>query len=168
LWSVLPGAERFNRGGMSLDELISRIRNTNASASFVVSMKKGNPKSIQILSPDGIILLDIQMESAALKREVSKKAGTRFNSIIGVCYERGSGEEIQYLADTMASVLNVETLELDEPGPFDPNSSNKVIIWFQKLDSGKILWTHYHAFDGAETGPRIRIFAVRRNQNIDQ
>lgn len=168
LWSVLPGTERFNRGGMSLDELISRIRNTNATASFVVSMQKGNPKSIQILSPDGITMLDIQMESAALKREVSKKKGIRFNSICCVCFERGSGEDIRYLADTFASVLDVETLELDEPGPIGPNHSNEAILWFQKMASGKILWTHYHAFDGTETGPRIRIYAIRRNLHNDQ
>jgi hypothetical protein len=153
---------------MSLDELISRIRNTNAAAAFVVSMKKGNPKSIQILSPDGISMVDIQMESAALKREVSNKVGTRFNSIYCVCYETGSSEEIRYLADTIASVLNVKTQEIDEPGPFDPDYSNGIILWFQEMASGKILWTHYHALDGTETGPRIRIHAVRRNQNLDK
>ena len=43
LWSVLPGTERFNRGGMGLTELVSRIHNSGAQAALVISIWRGNP-----------------------------------------------------------------------------------------------------------------------------
>jgi len=36
----------------------------------------------------------------------------------------------------------------------------KVVVWLQDFPTGKTLWTYYHAEDGLEIGPRMRITSV--------
>ena len=160
LWAVLPGTERFNRGGMSIAELSSRIKQSSASAAIVVSLFKGNPRSLQILSPDGEQLMEVRMESAKLRREVTSSRNPRMRAIHSIVIQSGAGEQTRAIAEMLSNLLNTPIAESMGIVAVGTKGSNEVVVWLQDLPTGKTLWTHYHAKDGLEIGPRIRITSV--------
>ncbi|UCH04652.1 MAG: hypothetical protein JSW05_00375 [Candidatus Thorarchaeota archaeon] len=162
LWSVLPGTERFNRGSMNSNELIARIQQSDAKMALVVTLWKGNPGTIQFISSTGSELLTVKLESAALRREVSSLKGLRIHSVYAVTVPKSISRQGRNLADFIAALFNFEATESDTPVMAESDGSNNVEIRIEDLGGGKILWTHLHAVNGEEMGPRIRVLGVRR------
>ncbi len=163
LWTVLPGTERFNRGGMGLTELAARVGTSGANAALVISMWKGNPSLLIFTTSAGDEAVTIRMESAKLRREVNPIKNSRFVGTAGVFVKSGSSDITRELGEILSSFLNVELLEREDPedGQVEENWS---LIWLEDMPSGKILWTHYHSRKGVEIGPRIRVSSVRRKE----
>ena len=160
LWTVLPGTERFNRGGMSIAELSSRIKQSRASAAIVVSLFKGNPRSLQILSPDGEQIMEVRMESAKLRREVTSLRKPKIHTIHSITVESGAGEQTRRIAEMLSNLLDAPIAESMELVAVGSKGTNEVVVWLQDFPTGKTIWTHYHAKDGLEIGPRMRITSV--------
>ncbi|MHA1588813.1 MAG: hypothetical protein ACTSV9_08595 [Candidatus Thorarchaeota archaeon] len=160
LWTVLPGTERFNRGGMSIAELSSRIKQSRASAAIVVSLFKGNPRSLQILSPDGEQIMEVRMESAKLRREVTSLRKPKMHTIHSITVQSEAGEQTRRVAEMLSNLLDAPTVESMEIVAVGSKGTNEVVVWLQDFPTGKTLWTHYHAKDGLEIGPRMRITSV--------
>lgn len=163
LWTVLPGTERFNRGGMGLTELASRVGQSGANAALVISMWKGNPSLLIFTTSTGNEVVTIKMESAKLKREVNPTMNTRFIGTAGVFIKSGSSDKTRDLGEVLASFLNVKMLEIADPGDVQVKE-NWSLIWLEDMPAGKILWTHYHSKTGIEIGPRIRVTSIRRKE----
>lgn len=161
LSSVLPGVERFNRGGMGLPELVARINRNGANAAIVISLWRGNPGEMTVISSKGEEIINIRLESALLRREVNPTGPSRIRRVDCVLIKTGSSYSAKVLAENIASLLNIEISENVNPNeaPMDKTQS---FIWFEDGSSGKILWTHYNTINGTEIGPRIRVSAVRR------
>ena len=167
LSTVLPGSERFNRGSMNQDELIARINQSGARAAIVVTIRKGNPSILNMIDPSGDPILTLDMESAALRREVLKKEGPRIVRINSIASKIGSSEFTHLLSSTIASLLGLNSQKLKKQPEPNNKGSNAVVIWFEDIDSETVLWTHYHAKDGVEIGPRIRVVDVtKRSHNL--
>ncbi|MGY5853084.1 MAG: Brix domain-containing protein [Candidatus Thorarchaeota archaeon] len=165
LSTVLTGSERFNRGSMNQDELVARINQSEARAAIVVTMRKGNPSILNMIDPSGNVILTVEMESATLRREVLKNEGPRIVRIDTIASKIGSSEFTRLLSSTIASLLGLESQELErQPDPY-PKGTNAVVIWFEDIDSEKVLWTHYHANNGVEIGPRIRVVNVTKSSH---
>ncbi len=160
LWTVLPGTERFNRGGMSIAELSSRIKQSRASAAIVVSLFKGNPRSLQILSPDGEQIMEVRMESAKLRREVTSLRKPKIHTIHSITVQSGAGEQTRRIAEMLSNLLDAPIAESMEIVAVGSKGTNEVVVWLQDFPTGKTIWTHYHAKDGLEIGPRMRITSV--------
>ena len=160
LWTVLPGTERFNRGGMSIAELSSRIKQSRANAAIVVSLFKGNPRSLQILSPDGEQIMEVRMESAKLRREVTSSRNPKMHSIHSITVQSGAGEQTRRIAEMLSNLLAAPIAESMEIVAVGSKGTNEVVVWLQDFPTGKTIWTHYHAKDGLEIGPRMRITSV--------
>ena len=162
LCTVLSGSERFNRGGIGLQELSVRIHTSGANGAVVISMWKGNPNLLLFMNQAGREICTVRMESAKLRREVDPSNRRRVVRVAGVFIKAGSSKKTQELGEILRSLLNLETIELTDPSDafVDQNSS---MIWLEDLPSGKTLWTHYHSKDKFEIGPRIRVASIRRN-----
>ena len=161
LWIVLPGTERFNRGGMGLTELAARVEHSGANAALVISMWKGNPSLLIFTTSAGEEVMTIKMESAKLRREVNPSNKTRIVETTGVFIKTGSSEKTRNLGEVLASFLNLKILEMADS--YDVTvEKNQSFIWLEDLPSGKILWTHYHSTKGTEIGPRIRVTSIRK------
>lgn len=163
LWTVLPGTERFNRGGMGLTELASRVEQSGANAALVISMWKGNPSLLIFTTSSGDEVVTIKMESAKLRREVNPTKDSRFTGTAGVFIKSGSSDITRDLGEILSSFLNVELLEIADPADVQ-FKENWSLIWLEDMPSGKILWTHYHSRKGIEIGPRIRVISIRRKE----
>ncbi len=163
LSSVLPGAERFNRGSMSIEELISRIAQSGAQAAFVISIWKGNPGELTIFSPNGEELFKIKIESALLRRETNPAMKRKIEGIESICVKTGSSKKTEALARDLGQLLDISVQECQNP-PVILSNTNYAIIWFEDASEGKILWTHYTTHNGLELGPRIKVSSVRRLQ----
>jgi len=161
LSSILPGVERFNRGGMGLPELVARISQNGAKAAIVISMWRGNPGEMTILSSKGEETINIRLESALLRREVNPTGPTRISRVDSVLTKSGSSALVKALAEDIASLLNLDLSERVDPHEALAKDTQS-FIWFEDGGSGKILWTHYNTLNGVEVGPRIRVSTVRR------
>ena len=161
LSSVLPGSERFNRGGMGLTELTSRILQSGAQAALVISIWRGNPGEMTILSPQGDELFNLRLESALLSREIDPSYKGRVGTIEGVGVKIGSGSHVWDLARGLAEIMSLNVEELSDPAE-KRTDKNRTLLWFEDVPSEKILWTHYNTKDLSEIGPRIRVSSVRR------
>ena len=160
LSNLFPNSERFNRGGMSFSEIVSRIRQSGAIAAFIVTMQKGNPNTLRIIQPDGTELLTLIIESAKLRREVSSNRNLRINGIHSISIKSGCSKKTQRVADVIASLLDM-TLIVSEKPEVHKEKTKGVLFWFQDLPSDKVLWTHFHSEDESEIGPRIRITSIK-------
>ena len=161
LWSVLPGTERFNRGSMSVEELVSRIRQSGAKAALVISIWKGNPGELILLSTNGNELLKIRLDSALLRRETNPTFRNRIEGIDCICVKSGSSTKVMNIAQDFASLLEIPLQDHQTPSDL-LNKTNRSALWFDDAPAGKILWTHYATKDAAEIGPRIKISTVWR------
>lgn len=162
LWSVHPGSERFNRGGMSLNELIARIGHLGAKAAIVVSMFKGNPRSVKFLLPTGSIAATLILESAVLRREIMPTKAPRINGILGISVEGSSSERTRAVANLFSELLDVPVSERPSPRSIGAEGVGHIELWFSDLPHGKVLWTYFHTSDGNEIGPRMRIAKYER------
>ena len=158
---VLPGTERFNRGGMGLTELASRIRQSGAHAALIISIWRGNPGELTVLSPQGDEILKLRLESALLRREIDSSNKGRVGTIEGVGVKSGSSERVWNLARDFATLLSLNILEYSDPSE-SHTEKNRALLWFEDASSEKILWTQYNTKDLSEIGPRIRVSSVRR------
>lgn len=166
LCSVLPGVERFNRGGMSLSELTARINQNGAKAAIIISIWKGNPGEMTILSSAGQEVINIRFDSVRLRREVSSATSVRTAMAESVVIKSESSERARELAKDVASLLSLNLSEqLNPSGALAED--NQSFIWFEDDDSGKILWTHYDARNGLEIGPRILVTTFRGSASSD-
>ncbi len=161
LSSVLPGTERFNRGGMGLSELTSRIRQSGAQAALIISIWRGNPGEMTILSAEGDEIIKLRLESALLRREIDSSNKGRVGSIEGIGVKIGSSERVWNLARDFATLLSLNIKEYSDPAESRTNK-NRTFLWFEDAPAEKILWTHYNTNDLTEIGPRIRVSSVRR------
>ncbi len=158
---VLPDSFRFNRGGMSQSEIVSRIQQTSANAALIVTLSKGNPGSILVLQSDGTQQAEIILESAALRREVEVSSRIRVDMLDSVLYDSESSNRTRNLAVIIASLMDVEPRPAESADYSCRESPNGVRIWFQDLPNERILWTHYSSGNAVEIGPRIRVKSVR-------
>ena len=163
LCTVIPDTERFNRGGMSLSELISRIKQSSAKGVLIVSMFRGNPGTLQLLSPEGTTLFEIKIESALLRREIQTQKTSRINTNPGVFIKDDSSEETIAFATQFANILGAPIISAASIDVVEPSKKQEVFMWFQDLTDGKVLWTQYLTLDKIEIGPRVRTFKLRRN-----
>ena len=161
LSAVLPGTERFNRGGMGIIELTSRIGQSGAQAALVISIWRGNPGEITILSSTGQELFKLRLEMALLRREIDPTNKSRVGTIEGAGVKLGSSSSVKELANCLAELLSLSIEELSGPAERHTDK-NQTLLWFEDAPSGKILWTHYNTKDLSEIGPRIRINSFRR------
>ena len=160
----MPGSERHNRGGMSLEELLSKTKKSNARALLVVSISQGNPRNIQVISSEGKELLTITMESAALRREVLPVHRPRITSLQSVLMQPNCSSQTLILAKKIAKLMGVEISDSNYPNEII-NGKGQVFPYFSDLAPAKTLWTHYYAFDKREIGPRIRVSSVSGSNN---
>jgi len=166
LTAVLPGTERFNRGGMGLTELASRIRQSGAQAALVISIWRGNPGELSIISLEGKEILKLRLESALLRREIDPSNKGRVGSIEGVAVKIGSSTRVWDLARTFAELLSLNVEELSDSVE-RRTEKNRALLWFEDASDEKILWTFYNTKDLSELGPRIRVSSVRRSTKDD-
>ncbi len=157
----MPGSEKFNRGSMGLEELISRIHVSGSKAALVITHYRGNPGDILIYDSSGNEHLRIRLESAVLRREVLPDRKIRIHGVHSVTVEPESSSQTLGLAREIASLLDFELQETDEVRPVGDEGRHRVDIRFSDIDKSKTLWTHYHAADGVEVGPRIRVKFIR-------
>jgi len=163
LSTVLPGTDRFNRGGMGLSQLAARVGQSGAKAALVVSMWKGNPGILRFMSSSGEELVTIKVESAKLRREVSQTKKNRIIGTAGIFIGSESSNKTRELGEILASFLDIEIFEVTTPEDVQVED-NLSLIWLEDQPSGKILWTHYNSTDRIEIGPRIRVSSIRRNE----
>ncbi|MGY5860549.1 MAG: hypothetical protein RTU63_14355 [Candidatus Thorarchaeota archaeon] len=164
--AVLPGTERFNRGGMGITELASRIRQSGAQAALIISIWKGNPGELTLLSPEGKEILKLRLESALLRREIDPSNKGRVGTIEGVGVKIGSSTNVWDIARPFAELLSLNIEELSDPAE-KRTEKNKALLWFEDAPSEKILWTFYNTKDLSELGPRIRVGSIRRSNEDD-
>ena len=162
LCTIIPDTERFNRGGMSLSELISRIKQSSAKGVLIVSMFRGNPGTLQLLSPEGTTLFEIKIESALLRREIQTQKPSRIKTNPGVFIKNDSSEETIAFATQFAKILKVPITSVASIEAVEPSKKQEIFMWFQDLSDGKVLWTQYLTLDRIEIGPRVRAFKIRR------
>ena len=162
LCTVIPGLERFNRGSMSLSELVSRIKQSSAIGALIISMYRGNPGTMQLLSADGTEIIHVKMESALLKREIQQKQGTRIKSIRTIYVQKDCSAETLLLASMIADIVGHSPIFIPLVTDFEAGSDNESYMWLQDLPDGKTLWTHYNSATRTEIGPRVRAFNIRR------
>jgi len=145
---------------MGITELTSRIRQSGAQAALVISIWKGNPGEITILSSKGQELFKLRLEMALLRREIDPTNKGRVGSIEGVGVKIGSSTIVWELARSLAELMSLNIEELSEPSERQTDK-NHSLLWFENELSGKILWTHYNTKDLSEIGPRIRVSSFR-------
>jgi len=147
---------------MGLPELVARINQNGANAAIVISLWRGNPGDMTIISSKGEEIINIRLESALLRREVNPTGPSRISRADCLLFKTGSSPSVKALAENIASLLNIEISEQENPNEV-PMDKAQSFIWLEDGNSGKILWTHYSSINRTEIGPRIRISAVRGN-----
>jgi hypothetical protein len=146
---------------MSLAELMSRVEQSGATLALVVSIWKGNPRTIKFLYPTEDDVLELRIESAALRREVSDNKGSRIDSVYGVTVEENCSSNVRELASIIASTLGIDVKSEPHPANLGEAGSGMVEIRITDLPGKKLLWTFYNTRNGSEMGPRIRISQLR-------
>lgn len=146
---------------MNLAELRSRVEQSGATLALVVSIWKGNPRTIKFLYPAEEDVLELRIESAALRREVSDNKGSRIHSVYGVTVEESCSSNARKLASIIALTLGIDVKNEPHPVNLGEAGSGMVEIRITDLPGQKLLWTSYNARNGLEIGPRIRISQLR-------
>jgi len=149
---------------MGLSELASRIHQSGARAAVIISMWHGNPGDLSLIDPDGSELAVIRVESALLRREIVASPRTRVTSVSPIAVKSDSPDRVQELALILSDLLECEVEEHTAPPRDGPRG--ECTPWLEPAPSGRVIWTHYHAYDGTEIGPRIRVKEVRKS-NIE-
>ncbi|NWF95691.1 MAG: hypothetical protein HXY34_06080 [Candidatus Thorarchaeota archaeon] len=162
LCHAYPGSVRFNRGGTGVSELNARLRSSGASGVLVVYQYRGNPGRIHVIRPATSPDVHVMIDSGMLRREVCPDCTFRIRGLRSLSVASSASTQTRDLA-TIVSELARHQLSVSDcrPAP-DPQASGLIDVWFEDLASGKTLWSHYHAADGLEMGPRVRVFSLRR------
>ena len=126
-------------------------------------MFRGNPGTLQLLSPEGTTLFEIKIESALLRREIQTKKIARIKTNPGIFIKDDSSEETIVFATQFANILGVPIINAESVDAVKPDKKQAIFMWFQDLSDGKVLWTQYLTSDKIEIGPRVRAFKIRRN-----
>lgn len=151
---------------MGLAELTARINQDGAKAAIIISIWKGNPGEMTVLSSAGQEVISIRFDRVRLRREVSSAASIRTTTVDSVVIKSESSERAKELANDIASLLSLNLSERLNPiGAL--TEDNQSFIWFEDDASGKILWTHYDAHNGLEAGPRILVSTFRGSVSSD-
>ena len=161
LQSVIPDSIRFNRGGMSLAELASRIGQSGTSGAMVISTYKGNPGTIQVLDSQGVAQYELIVESALLRRETHTKSRIRIKELSAIFVSEGVGENTIALVEYLASLINTQVMIGSDESVLRTPESEIAMMHFYEADR-KIHWTTFHTHDLTEIGPRIRIAQIRK------
>jgi rRNA maturation protein Rpf1 len=151
---------------MGLTELASRIKQSGARAALIISIWRGNPGELTILSSEGKEILKLRLESALLRREIDASNKGRVGTIEGVGVKIGSSTRVWDLARFFAELLSLNIDELSNPAE-RRTEKNRALLWFEDASSEKILWTFYNTKDLSEFGPRIRVSSIRRSNEDD-
>lgn len=146
---------------MNRAEIIARIKEHDANFAIIVTMYKGNPNNLEVLTSKGELLSRILIESAMLRREVLRSGNPRISSISYIGMKKGSTLQTRELAQLIAYLTDIELVERDAL-EFE-GSKGAIVYWFQDLKNRKTLWTNYHSYDGTELGPRIRVNSLSRS-----
>ena len=149
---------------MSLEELRSRVEQSGARLALIVSIWKGNPRTIRFLFPYDDEL-ELKIESATLRREVSINKGPRIHSVYGVSIEENCSSNARELASIIASILETDIKSEQQPVILGEAGTGIGEIRVTDLSRGKLLWTCYHTRNGSEIGPRIRISEFRKGSS---
>ncbi len=149
-----------------MSELLSRVNQSKAKAAFVITAFKGNPGELQIISPDGSTPYALRMESAALCREVSPDTKYRVGTLDAIAVLAGAEEETIQFSKYWASLIGLDLSTVESLDELITGSSGHAFALLRNA-GGKVHWSFYHAEDGAEIGPRMRILGFRR-QGIEQ
>ena len=149
---------------MSLSELVARIRQSGARAAFVVSSFRGNPGTLQIILSSGDIPYELRIESGLLRREIESENHIRITRLVAVGTMNNTGETVQDLSKTIATLLGVEFRSLSSENEIVCGATSEVIMLFRGIGE-KAIWCTFHSKDGQEIGPRIRLAGIRRNTN---
>ena len=151
---------------MGLTELTSRIRQSGAQAALIISIWRGNPGELTILSSEGKEIIKLRLESALLRREIDASNKGRVGTIEGIAVKIGSSTRVWELARFFAELLSLNIDELSDPAE-KQTEKNRALLWFEDAISEKILWTFYNTKDLSELGPRIRVSSVRSSNEDD-
>ncbi|MFW9918132.1 MAG: hypothetical protein ACFFED_00885 [Candidatus Thorarchaeota archaeon] len=149
---------------MSLPEIVSRIQQSNTRAAFIISSYKGNPGNLQVIESNGVIVYELVLESALLRRETRKEDRTRISYLSTVSVHQDSSTNTKEFGSYLAALLDVDFSEIKEISDMQSDLAGRTSIFLQDYDS-KVLWTVYHTLDLSEIGPRIRISHIRRFPN---
>jgi rRNA maturation protein Rpf1 len=148
---------------MSLDELIARTRESGARAVLMVSISRGNPHELRIVSAAGGEMLSALIESMQLRREVQPSKAIRITGLLEITISESASDQAREIAETMSSLLDVPLKATGSIIPLGEQGIHRAIMRLTDLPQGRLIWTYHHADDGIEIGPRVRIFSVRRN-----
>lgn len=144
-----------------MSELLSRVNQSQAKAVFVITTFKGNPGDLQIITPDGSTPYSVRMESAALCREVSPDIKHRINSLATIAVLADAEEKTKQFSQYWASLMGLDLATVESLDELITGSSGRAFALLRNA-GGKVHWSFYHAKDGVEIGPRIRIPGLRR------
>ncbi len=161
LSTVIPDSERFNRGSLNQEELFARVHQTGAQAIIVVTIFRGNPDALMFYNEQGDLILEVNIESAILRREVNRTKTPRIHEISYLCVRPESNEETRILSNFLSSLFNVDAMEMSDI-PLLENGDHQAVSWLESTGS-RIIWTYYHARTGNEIGPRVRIKSIKSN-----
>ena len=104
--------------------------------------------------------MEVRMESAKLRREVTSLRNPKMHTIHSITVQSGAGEQTRRIAEMLSDLLDAPTAESMEIVAVGSKGTNEVVVWLQDFPPGKTIWTHDHAKDGLEIGPRMRITSV--------
>jgi len=149
---------------MSLPELISRIRQSDATGAMIVSTYKGNPGTISILDAQGVEQYELVVESALLRREMQIDSRIRIKDLASICVKEGAQSSTIALVKYLASLMNVQFKVISDESELSALESGISTMLFSESDR-KIHWTTYHSQDLVEIGPKIRIVDIRKVSN---
>ena len=152
LSTVLPGSLRFNRGGMSLKELVSRISQEDAEVAFVITTFRGNPGFIQIVSSDGSIHYEIRTESAVLRREVLADIKLRISELITIAILNESSEETNHFSQYLASLLAIPLTRIEKIEDIPKGRKKEQILTRFLTNSLRKVWTQIGSWAAASPG----------------
>jgi len=144
-----------------MEELIQRLNGAGARGVFIVTLHKGNPGVIRLVLPTGVERLRVKIDGVVLRREVQRHKRVQIHSIRSLSIPPGSSLQTSRLADELGSLLDVPVEELPRVAPEGADARGAVDIRLTDFYGGRTLWTHLHAEDGTEIGPRIRVGSAR-------
>ena len=104
--------------------------------------------------------MEVRVESAKLRREVTSSHSPKMRNIHSIAVQSEAGEQTRAIAEMLSSLLDAPIAESLEIVAVGSKGMNEVMVWLQDFPTGKTLWTFYHAKDGLEIGPRMRITSV--------
>ncbi len=104
-------------------------------------------------------MYELKIESGLLRREVDPTSRLHVNRLIAVATMHNSNESVQMLAKAFAKFLGIELRTLSSQDDVAGGGSSDAIMVFWNTGE-KVMWSTFHAQDGKEIGPRVRMTGV--------